>query len=217
MVAITKIQNTNLESVKSNFSQTVSIKLKTATETAQRAAKTVLNIGTHPLVVSFVTANAFRAYMTGNSISYTMMLDVPAIGLGFSAAAAAMFARLKFAANAKIAETQEAQPSSVIPVTSKNFQTEVLASTTPVILDAYANWCPPCNAVAPTFSELSREMNGKIKFVKMNVDEEQSLAKELQIEKMPTFLIFKDGKVVDRQVGGMDKTAFLTKFVKSLV
>ncbi len=220
MVAIAKIQNSHIEGVKSNLSQTVSSKLKTATETVQRAAKTVLNFGTHPLVVYFVATNVFRSYMVGISIPQMMKLDVAAAVLvGFPAAVAAGFTRLKFNARTTplMTKIQEPQSSLVISVTSQNFKTEVLESKIPVILDAYATWCPPCRAVAPTFSELSREMNGKIKFVKMNVDKEPSLAKELQIEMMPTFLIFKDGKIVDRQVGGMDKTAFLTKFVKCLI
>lgn len=107
----------------------------------------------------------------------------------------------------------------MIEITKANYKKEVLESKTPVILDAYATWCPPCKAVAPILDKLSNEMSGKVKFVKFNVDSDAALAKELNITAMPTFLMFKGGKIVNRQTGvtTLDKNAFAWNLVKHLL
>ena len=104
--------------------------------------------------------------------------------------------------------------ASVVTINSENFQTEVLESKVPVILDAYTDWCHYCKSVAPLFSELSNEMDGKVKFVKLNIEKEYSVAKDLNIEALPTFLFYKNGKVVGRQAGALDKSGFKEKFAK---
>lgn len=113
--------------------------------------------------------------------------------------------------------TVNAQDSLVGTVTGANFKKEVLQSKMPVVVDAYATWCPPCKAVAPVFASLSSEMKGKIKFVKFNVDEERSLAKDLNIEAMPTFLFYKNGECVGKHAGAMDRDGFKAEFVKYFV
>lgn len=107
-------------------------------------------------------------------------------------------------------QTKESQ-NTVITVTEANFDQHVTETKGIVVLDAYANWCPPCRRVAPIFLELSKELSGKIKFVKLNVNEENALAGKLGIKGMPTFLFFKDGKQVDSDVGFLDREALLSK------
>jgi thioredoxin 1 len=104
--------------------------------------------------------------------------------------------------------------AAVVTVNSENFKTEVLDSKIPVILDAYTDWCHYCKSVAPVFAELSNEMEGRVKFVKLNIEAEHSVAGGLNIEALPTFLFYKNGKVVDRQAGALDKNEFKAKFAK---
>lgn len=100
------------------------------------------------------------------------------------------------------------QESEILTVAKDNFQQEVIESDLPVVIDAYSNLCPPCRAMIPIFSELREELSGKVKFVKFNVDQDRELAKQLDIQAMPTFLFFKDGKAVDSHSGAMSKGAF---------
>ena len=93
-------------------------------------------------------------------------------------------------------------------VTSKNFKEEVLESKTPVILDFYADWCGPCRMQSPILDEIAKE-NGKIKVVKVNVDEEQQLAEQYNIMSIPTIMIFKDGKNAKQYVGLTPKEELL--------
>lgn len=104
--------------------------------------------------------------------------------------------------------------AAVVPITSENFQSEVIDSKIPVVLDAYTEWCGYCKGVAPLFAELSNEMEGRVKFVKLNIEAEHSVAKGLKIEALPTFLFYKNGKVVDRQAGALDKNGFTARFDK---
>lgn len=104
--------------------------------------------------------------------------------------------------------------AAVVSINSQNFQTEVLESKIPVVLDAYTDWCGYCKNVAPVFAELSNEMAGKVKFVKLNIETEASVAHGLKIEALPTFLFYKNGKIVSRQAGALDKHEFKAKFAK---
>ena len=90
-------------------------------------------------------------------------------------------------------------------ITSKNFEEEVLKSDLPVLVDFWASWCGPCKMMTPVVEQISKDMNGKAKVCKVNIDEEQNLAMEYGIMSIPTFLIFKDGKVVNSAVGVRDK------------
>ncbi|MGB3863565.1 MAG: thioredoxin [Candidatus Aminicenantaceae bacterium] len=91
--------------------------------------------------------------------------------------------------------------SKINEITSGVFKNEVLNSDIPVVVDFWAPWCGPCRMVAPVLEEISQKMNGKIKFVKLNTDENQKTAMDYQIMAIPSLLIFKDGQEVDRIVG----------------
>lgn len=90
-------------------------------------------------------------------------------------------------------------------ITSKNFEEEVLKSDLPVLVDFWASWCGPCKMMTPVVEQIERDMDGKAKVCKVNIDEEQNLAMEYGIMSIPTFLIFKNGKIVNSAVGVRDK------------
>lgn len=93
------------------------------------------------------------------------------------------------------------QMNKIDEITSDIFKSEVLESDKPVVVDFWAPWCGPCRMVAPVLEGISQKMNGKIKFVKLNTDENQKTAMDYQIMAIPSLLIFKDGQEVDRIVG----------------
>lgn len=95
-------------------------------------------------------------------------------------------------------------------ITSKNFEEEVLKSNVPVLVDFWASWCGPCKMMAPVVEEIAKEMEQKTKVCKVNIDEEQDLAMQYSIMSIPTFLIFKDGKVVKSIVGVQDKQKLIS-------
>ena len=99
----------------------------------------------------------------------------------------------------------------VISLTKDNFDAEVLQSKLPVVVDAYAVWCGPCKQMTPIFDELEKELAGVYKLCKVNVDEERDLAIKLSIQSIPTFVFFKEGKMVGKESGYMSKPAFKAK------
>ena len=100
---------------------------------------------------------------------------------------------------------------AVLEVTDKNFETEVLKSDLPVLVDFWAEWCGPCKVIGPIVSEISEELNGKLKVTKINVDDAQDLAGKYQIMSIPTLLLFKGGEMVEQIVGAMPKEQLLEK------
>jgi len=105
--------------------------------------------------------------------------------------------------------------SSVVILTEANFHEEVEKSELPVIVDVYAPWCGPCNAMAPAYVNLSKEIKD-VKFAKLNVDKEPELAKKLGITAMPTLLFYKDGKCINMHVGALDREKLFNKIKENL-
>jgi thioredoxin 1 len=101
--------------------------------------------------------------------------------------------------------------SAALEVGSKTFESEVTNATTPVLVDFWASWCGPCKMLAPTVDEIAAEFAGKVRVVKVNVDEERTLAAKFGIQGIPTLMIFKGGQVVDRLVGVQPKSAIAQK------
>ena len=95
-----------------------------------------------------------------------------------------------------------------IKITSDNFENEVLKSDKPVLVDFYADWCTPCHMVSPIIEQVSEE-DGDIKVGKVNVDEQPEIASMFGVMNIPTFIMFKEGKVVDRVMGAVPKSAIL--------
>lgn len=101
-------------------------------------------------------------------------------------------------------------------VTAANFNDVVLKSTTPVLVDFWAEWCGPCRAVAPILEEISNEYAGKIKIVKLNTDEEGSVAMKYGISSIPTMNVFVGGQVVKSIVGAKPKPALVRDLAEFL-
>lgn len=99
-----------------------------------------------------------------------------------------------------------------LKLNSENFEKEVLNSEKPVLVDFYADWCGPCNAMAPIVEELATELNEKAKVGKINVDENSDIAVEYNVMSIPTFIVFKNGKEEKRFVGVRDKEELLKSF-----
>ena len=99
-----------------------------------------------------------------------------------------------------------------LKLSSENFKEEVLNSEKPVLVDFYADWCGPCNAMSPVIEELSKELEGKAKVGKINVDENSDIAVEYNVMSIPTLIVFKNGKEEKRLVGLRDKEELLSLF-----
>lgn len=101
-------------------------------------------------------------------------------------------------------------------VTDSTFEKEVLESETPVLVDFWAPWCGPCRMVAPVVDEISEQYEGKVKVVKVNTDENPSVASQFGIRSIPTLMIFKGGQRVDMVVGAVPKTTLASTLEKYL-
>jgi thioredoxin 1 len=97
-------------------------------------------------------------------------------------------------------------------VTDAEFDKEVLKSSKPVLVDFWAEWCPPCKALAPTLEEIAEEMSTKLTVLKLDVDENQNAAAQYGIRSIPTMILFKDGKAIDQLMGKVPK-ATLVDFI----
>ncbi len=103
---------------------------------------------------------------------------------------------------------------ATVKVDNANFQAEVLDSTSPVVVDFWAEWCGPCKMIAPSLEEISTEMAGKVKVAKINIDENPELAAKFGVRSIPTMAMFKGGEVVDMKVGAAPKSA-LSSWISS--
>ena len=94
-------------------------------------------------------------------------------------------------------------------VDTSNFQSDVLGSDVPVVVDFWAEWCGPCKMIGPHLEEISDEMAGKVKITKLNIDENPDIAAQYGVRSIPTLVMFKDGEPASIQVGAKPKTALV--------
>ena len=106
---------------------------------------------------------------------------------------------------------------NVKQVTDSTFESEVLKSNIPVLVDFWAEWCGPCRMVAPVVEEVARQYKGRVKVAKMDVDSNQRVATQYQIRSIPSLYIFKDGKVAGQIVGAVPKQQITSELEKVLV
>ena len=106
--------------------------------------------------------------------------------------------------------------SDIVYVTDDSFETEVLQSEVPVLVDYWAEWCGPCKMIAPILEEIVGEYAGKLKVAKLNIDENSATPPKFGIRGIPTLMIFKDGDVEATKVGALSKSQ-LTAFIDSVI
>ncbi len=111
---------------------------------------------------------------------------------------------------------EEVTHKKVTPVNETDFDSAVLQSEVPVFVDFYADWCGPCNMIAPTIEALSDEYEGKVKFVKIKVDNNQQLAMKYDIMSIPTGILFENGTVKDSLVGAYPASAYRQRLDNAL-
>jgi thioredoxin 1 len=102
-------------------------------------------------------------------------------------------------------------------VSDASFKSEVLDATEPVVVDFFAEWCGPCKAMAPALDQVATEMKGKVKVVKVDVDQNPAVTQAYRIQAMPTLMLFKGGKVADQHVGALVQKAKLEAWIKKHV
>ena len=98
---------------------------------------------------------------------------------------------------------------------AKEWESDILGSPVPVFVDFWAEWCGPCRMIGPIVNELAEEYDGKVKFVKVNVDKASDLASRYSVFSIPTMIIFKGGKIIKQQVGAVSKDS-LKKIIDSI-
>jgi thioredoxin 1 len=106
--------------------------------------------------------------------------------------------------------------SASVKVSDTSFESEVLKASGPVVVDFWAEWCGPCKAMGPLVDELATTLDGQVKVVKVNIDESPNAPTKYGVRGIPTFMVFKDGQVVDTKVGSMSKGQ-LNDWVKSVL
>ncbi len=106
--------------------------------------------------------------------------------------------------------------SNLQNVDTTNFETEVLGSDLPVLVDFWATWCPPCHRVAPEVEAVAEQVSGRAKVYKLNVEESPQIAQQYGVNSIPTLLIFKGGRPVDQIVGAVPRTIIAEKLEAQL-
>jgi len=99
-----------------------------------------------------------------------------------------------------------------IKVTDLDFKQEVLESKLPVLVDFYAEWCGPCQMLAPTIESIAKEYEGKVKVCKLNIDKAPDTAVKYEVMSIPTLAVFDNGKIVDKKIGAISKTEIIDMF-----
>jgi thioredoxin 1 len=102
-------------------------------------------------------------------------------------------------------------------VSDADFDKEVLQSSEPVVVDFFAEWCAPCKAMAPALEQVATELKGKVKVVKLDVDQNPRTTEEYRIRAMPTLMIFKDGKVAEEHVGALVQKKKLQDWINGVL
>jgi len=105
---------------------------------------------------------------------------------------------------------------NALAVTDGTFENEVVQSSVPVLVDFWAAWCGPCRAIAPAVEEIASEYQGRLKVVKLDVDDNQEVAIKYGVQSIPTLMVFKGGEVVERLVGAYPKPVLLSKIQNHL-
>lgn len=98
----------------------------------------------------------------------------------------------------------------------KTFESDVINSKTPVLLDFYADWCGPCKQLSPTLEQIANEMQNQVTVIKCNVDDNPETPSKLMVRGIPSLMIFKDGKLADSKVGALPKPALIEWVKKTL-
>lgn len=104
----------------------------------------------------------------------------------------------------------------VVEINSNNFENEVVNNQGITVVDFFADWCGPCRKLGPILEEVEQELSSKVKFTKINTDNNIEVAKKYQVSGLPTLMVFKNGKPAERMVGLMPKTSIITNIEKHI-
>lgn len=116
----------------------------------------------------------------------------------------------------QVSSNGQADSGKALTVTDATFQSQVLNAPGVVLLDCWAPWCGPCRIIGPIMEQLAAESNGRYRIAKLNVDDNPRTAAQFQIQSIPTMLIFKGGKLIDRLVGALPKQAIAERLTRAL-